>query len=68
VLKLPGMRLAEITPEILIDATELPGAAPADPADRIIAATARHHGLVLVSRDRQVLNYGDQGNLRTLAC
>jgi PIN domain nuclease of toxin-antitoxin system len=68
VLSLMGMRLAGLTPEILIDATELPGAPPPDPADRIIAATARHQGLVLVSRDRQLIDYGDQGHLRTLTC
>jgi PIN domain nuclease of toxin-antitoxin system len=68
VVNLLGMRLAEITPEILIDATDLPGTPPPDPADRIIAATARHHGLVLVSRDRQLIDYGEQGHLRTLTC
>ena len=67
-LALVGVRLAELTPEILIDSTELPGAPPADPADRIIVATARHHGLVLVSRDQKLIGYGDQGHLRTLTC
>lgn len=67
-LALVGVRLAELTPEILIDSTELPGAPPADPADRIIVATARQHGFVLVSRDRQLIDYGDQGYLRTLTC
>jgi PIN domain nuclease of toxin-antitoxin system len=67
-LALVGVRLAELTPEILIDSTEFPGAPPADPADRIIAATARRHGFVVVSRDRRLLGYGDQGYLRTLAC
>ena len=43
-LALVGVRLAELTPKILIDSTELPGMPPADPADRMIIATARHHG------------------------
>lgn len=67
-LALVGMRLAELTPDILFDSTELPGAPPTDPADRIIIATARHHGLILVSRDRRLIGYGDQGYLRTLTC
>ena len=45
-LALVGIRLAELTPEVLIDSTELPGTPPADPADRMIVATARHHGFV----------------------
>ena len=67
-LALVGVRLAALTPEILIDSTELPGRPPADPADRIIVATARQHGFTLVSRDRRLIGYGDQGYLRILTC
>src|SRR5271170_3971990 len=37
-LAMPGVRLAELTPKLLIASTTLPGTPPADPADRIIAA------------------------------
>jgi PIN domain nuclease of toxin-antitoxin system len=67
-LALLGVRLAELTPEVLIDSTELPGMPPVDPADRMIIATARHHGLVLVSRDRKLIGYGKQGHVRILTC
>lgn len=67
-LALVGVRLAELTPELLIDSTELPGVPPPDPVDRMIIATARHQGLVLVSRDRKLIGYGEQGHVRTLTC
>ena len=40
-LSLPGIRLAQLSPAVLIASALLPGAAPRDPADRIIAATSR---------------------------
>ena len=36
-----GVQLAEMSPDILITSSFLPGKPPRDPADRIIAATAR---------------------------
>ena len=37
----PGIRLFELTPEISIESTRLPGEFHKDPADQIIVATAR---------------------------
>ncbi|MGO7917468.1 VapC toxin family PIN domain ribonuclease, partial [Rhizobium ruizarguesonis] len=42
-LSLPGIHLAPIEPSIAIDSVRLPGEFHSDPADRIIAATARFH-------------------------
>jgi PIN domain nuclease of toxin-antitoxin system len=67
-LKTPGVTLAELSVSILIASSFLPGSPPRDPADRIIAATAREHGLRLVTRDRILLDYGDKGHLDILAC
>jgi PIN domain nuclease of toxin-antitoxin system len=67
-LALPGMRLAPLTPEILLASTCLPGTPPNDPADRIIAATARVHGHVVVTRDKKLLAYGHEGYIRAKAC
>ena len=47
----PGLAVLDITPEIAALTTQFPPAFTADPADRIIAATARAHGLPLVTRD-----------------
>lgn len=67
-IKLPGMRLAELRPDVLIASSFLPGAPPRDPADRIIAATARDLGCTLMTRDRVLIEYGDQGHVKILAC
>ena len=39
----PGIQLVELTPEIAIESTRLPGEFHRDPADQIIVATARIH-------------------------
>src|SRR5438045_6687766 len=42
--EVPGVRLADVSPDLLITSSFLPGKPPRDPADRIIAATARNYG------------------------
>jgi PIN domain nuclease of toxin-antitoxin system len=68
VLATPGMRLAEMSSDILIAASFLPGTPPRDHADRILLATARDLGATLVTRDRAILAYGESGQVSTLAC
>lgn len=63
-----GAMMAELTPSVLIDSSFLPGAPPNDPADRIIIATAREYGLCVVTRDRLILSYADQGHVLAIAC
>jgi PIN domain nuclease of toxin-antitoxin system len=41
-------------PAVATLATQFPGDFPADPVDRIIAATARSEGMALVSRDERL--------------
>ena len=67
-LGLPGVALAELPPAVLIQSCALPGAPPADPVDRILAATARTFGYTLVTRDRHLLAYGEEGHLRVMGC
>jgi PIN domain nuclease of toxin-antitoxin system len=67
-LETPGIRLADMSPELLIASSFLPGEPPRDPADRIIAATARDHGATLMTRDRALLEYGEQGHIRVEKC
>ena len=65
---LEGAVLAEMPPDVLIDSVSLPGLPPKDPADRILAATAREFGLTLVTRDQRLLDYANEGHLRAVAC
>jgi len=60
--------LAELTPDILTDASFLPEPLHRDPADRIIIATARALGLTIVTRDRLILDYASKGHVRALEC
>lgn len=67
-LAIPGVRLADLSPDILIASSFLPGTPPRDPADRIIAATARDIGATLITRDRLLLKYGEDGQVSTIPC
>ena len=67
-LEIPGVKLAEMSPDLLIASSYLPGEPPRDPFDRIIAATARELGATLLTRDRALLDYGAQGHLAVVAC
>jgi PIN domain nuclease of toxin-antitoxin system len=67
-LALPGIRLAALTPQILLASTALPDTPPSDPADRIIAATARVHGHIVITRDRKLLAYAQKGHIRVKVC
>jgi PIN domain nuclease of toxin-antitoxin system len=67
-LAIPGVQLANLSPDILIASSFLPGEPPRDPADRIILATARDLGATLITRDRLLLKYGEDGQVSTIQC
>jgi len=67
-LELPGVRLAPMPPNILIASNFLPGSPPRDPADRIIAATARAYGYAVISRDGELSDYAGAGHVDFIAC
>ena len=56
-LSYPGIRLLELTPEIAIESTQLPGEFHRDPADQIITATARAYDCPLVTSDNRLVEY-----------
>lgn len=64
------MRLAviDLNAEIAIESRRLPGHFHEDPADRFIIATARLRRLTLVTSDRPVLDYANQGHVEAIRC
>ena len=67
-MKSQDTALAELTAKILMESSFLPGKLHFDPADRVIAATAREYGYTVVTRDRALLDYADQGYLSAMEC
>lgn len=65
-VSIPGIRLEAISPEIAVASTRLPGNIHSDPADRLIAATTRHLGALLITDDQLLLDYGKAGHLKVL--
>lgn len=63
-LSIPGLTLAPLSPEILIESTQLPGCFHSDPADQMIAATSRVMNVPLLTADKQILEYAKEGYLK----
>jgi PIN domain nuclease of toxin-antitoxin system len=51
-----NLRIADLTPEIAVESTQLSGF-HSDPADQLIVATGRVLGLPLVTSDKRILAY-----------
>jgi len=64
----PCVALAPMPPSVLIASATLPGTPPRDPADRIIAATAREYGYMIITRDGELMPYSQAGHVRAIAC
>jgi PIN domain nuclease of toxin-antitoxin system len=61
-LVIPGLTLVPLEPEIAVASTRPPFEMHADPADRILVATARHLGATLVTADAALLELARQGH------
>jgi PIN domain nuclease of toxin-antitoxin system len=60
-----GVRIAELSPAIAIDAGFIPRTALADPLDRLLVATARRLEATLLTGDARILEYAaSTGNVR----
>jgi len=62
------IKLADLTPDILVASNFLPNPIHKDPADRIIIATAREYGMTILTRDQKILDYADHGHVNALRC
>jgi PIN domain nuclease of toxin-antitoxin system len=62
----PGVRLVPLEPDIAVASTRLPFDIHADPADRILVATARHLGATLVTADKALLEIAGKGYFRAM--
>lgn len=56
-LNYPGISLLNLTPEIVVDANELPDPFHRDPVDRLLVATARFANISLMTLDTKILEY-----------
>ncbi len=63
-LGLPGVRLVPLSVEIAVASTRLPWQIHADPADRILVATARNLGATLVTADIALLEMAASGHFK----
>lgn len=61
-------RVLPLEADFAIDASLLPEPLHRDPADRMLIASARSENLVLVTRDKAILDYAALGHVRAIAC
>jgi PIN domain nuclease of toxin-antitoxin system len=61
-----GINLIPLLPSIAIESTQLPGELHGDPVDRLIVASARVNGLILMTRDTKILDYGSKGHVQVI--
>ena len=60
-LSQPGIIALQLGPEEAVEAALLDDAFPGDPADRLIYATARHRGALMITRDARLRDFDPRG-------
>lgn len=64
----PGFGECALDGTIALASTMLPGEFHRDPADRFLVATARTLDCTLMTRDRKILAYAEQGHVKAIPC
>ena len=59
-LSVTSLRIAALSPDIAIDAGQIPRAALADPMDRLLVATARQLHATFLTSDVRILDYASK--------
>jgi PIN domain nuclease of toxin-antitoxin system len=67
-LGVAGVRLAPMSPKVLIAPAGLPGVPPKDPVDLIIAATGRTYGYAVITRDDELRRYARTRHIELVEC
>jgi len=67
ITNIAGVVIKDISPEIAAESILLMDNFHGDPADRIIVATAKSYGAILLTRDQKILNWADLGHIKSLA-
>lgn len=65
-LSVPGLKMLEMTPDILFESTRLPDNFHADPSDRIIVASARSVGATIITADKAIQAYAKEGHVKVI--
>jgi PIN domain nuclease of toxin-antitoxin system len=62
-----NIQVIPLNPRIAVETAYLPEEFHGDPADRLIAATARVEDLTICTHDKELIRFGKQGVFRILA-
>ncbi|HEY2069531.1 MAG TPA: type II toxin-antitoxin system VapC family toxin [Rhizomicrobium sp.] len=65
---LPNLAMTAMPAELLMKSSFLPGIPPRDPWDRVVIATGREYGYTVITSDRAMLEYAQEGHLSALEC
>lgn len=65
-IKSSGFEQLPLDAQSALASTQLPEPFHSDPADRFLVATARVHGLALVTADKSILSYAKKGHVRAI--
>lgn len=65
-MRLPGMRMVPLSPEVAIRSVDLPVDLNKDPSDRFLVATAELEHLRFVTRDKDVIRFAKKFKIPVL--
>ncbi len=60
----PGIKIFPLTPDIIIESTQLPGEFHKDPADQLITATSRLNKIPILTLDEKIIKYKNVNTLK----